>query len=171
MAKDVPSPVHATTSSCSGGNIERSNKSATDQLPGLEARDVTCCAALNGLLSMPGRADVLDRVRMGVPHRQKELARQTTPDVGFAGRQHGGAAVHARIAQLEVDDALTLIVIRLAKSVRTAGRMRASKRVWKLRRVEEGLDEKCVDALKCERWECWCWSWCSRETRKTRVAQ
>jgi len=36
-----------------------------DQVAGLEARGVTCCAALNGLLSMPERADVLDRVRLG----------------------------------------------------------------------------------------------------------
>ena len=36
-----------------------------DQVAGLEARGITCGAALNGLLSMPERADVLDRVRMG----------------------------------------------------------------------------------------------------------
>ena len=36
-----------------------------DQVAGLEARGVTACAALNGLLSMPERADVLDRVRLG----------------------------------------------------------------------------------------------------------
>jgi ATP-dependent DNA helicase RecQ len=36
-----------------------------DQVAGLEARGISCCAALNGLLSMPERADVLDRVRMG----------------------------------------------------------------------------------------------------------
>ena len=36
-----------------------------DQMAGLEARGVTACAALNGLLSMPERADVLDRVRLG----------------------------------------------------------------------------------------------------------
>lgn len=36
-----------------------------DQVEGLEARGITCCAALNGLLSMPERADVLDRVRLG----------------------------------------------------------------------------------------------------------
>jgi ATP-dependent DNA helicase RecQ len=36
-----------------------------DQVTGLEARGVTACAALNGLLSMPERADVLDRVRLG----------------------------------------------------------------------------------------------------------
>jgi ATP-dependent DNA helicase RecQ len=36
-----------------------------DQVAGLEARGMTCCAALNGLLSMPERSDVLDRVRMG----------------------------------------------------------------------------------------------------------
>lgn len=36
-----------------------------DQVSGLEARGITCCAALNSLLSMPERADVLDRVRLG----------------------------------------------------------------------------------------------------------
>jgi ATP-dependent DNA helicase RecQ len=36
-----------------------------DQVAGLEARGVTCCAAVNGLLSMPERADVLDRIRLG----------------------------------------------------------------------------------------------------------
>ena len=36
-----------------------------DQMAGLEAREITACAALNGLLSMPERADVLDRVRLG----------------------------------------------------------------------------------------------------------
>lgn len=36
-----------------------------DQVSGLEAKGITCCAAVNGLLSMPERADVLDRVRLG----------------------------------------------------------------------------------------------------------
>ncbi|MBI4757068.1 MAG: DEAD/DEAH box helicase, partial [Betaproteobacteria bacterium] len=36
-----------------------------DQVAGLEARGITACAALNGLLSMPERADVLERVRLG----------------------------------------------------------------------------------------------------------
>jgi ATP-dependent DNA helicase RecQ len=36
-----------------------------DQVTGLEARGITCAAAVNGLLSMPERADVLDRVRLG----------------------------------------------------------------------------------------------------------
>jgi ATP-dependent DNA helicase RecQ len=36
-----------------------------DQVAGLEARGVSSCAALNGLLSMPERADVLDRLRLG----------------------------------------------------------------------------------------------------------
>jgi len=36
-----------------------------DQVAGLEARGITACAALNGLLSMPERTDVLDRVRLG----------------------------------------------------------------------------------------------------------
>lgn len=37
----------------------------SDQVAGLEARNIRSCAALNGLLSMPERADVLDRVRLG----------------------------------------------------------------------------------------------------------
>ncbi len=36
-----------------------------DQVAGLEAKGISSCAALNGLLSMPERADVLDRVRLG----------------------------------------------------------------------------------------------------------
>jgi len=36
-----------------------------DQVAGLEARGIASCAALNGLLSMPERSDVLDRVRLG----------------------------------------------------------------------------------------------------------
>ena len=36
-----------------------------DQVAGLEAIGVSCCAALNGLLSMPERADVLEKVRLG----------------------------------------------------------------------------------------------------------
>jgi ATP-dependent DNA helicase RecQ len=36
-----------------------------DQVAGLHARGISSCAAVNGLLSMPERADVLDRVRLG----------------------------------------------------------------------------------------------------------
>ena len=36
-----------------------------DQVTGLEARGITCSAAINGLLSMPERTDVLERVRLG----------------------------------------------------------------------------------------------------------
>lgn len=36
-----------------------------DQVAGLEARGVTSCVAINGLLSMPERADALSRVRLG----------------------------------------------------------------------------------------------------------
>ncbi|MBI4193951.1 MAG: RecQ family ATP-dependent DNA helicase [Betaproteobacteria bacterium] len=36
-----------------------------DQVEGLEKRGISCCKAINGLLSMPERADVLDRVRLG----------------------------------------------------------------------------------------------------------
>lgn len=36
-----------------------------DQVSGLQAHGITSCAAVNGLLSMPERADVLDRVRLG----------------------------------------------------------------------------------------------------------
>ena len=37
----------------------------SDQVAGLEGKGITSCAALNGLLSMPERSDVLDRVRLG----------------------------------------------------------------------------------------------------------
>jgi ATP-dependent DNA helicase RecQ len=36
-----------------------------DQVAGLEARGVSSCVSINGLLSMPERADALDRVRLG----------------------------------------------------------------------------------------------------------
>jgi len=36
-----------------------------DQVNGLEARGITCSAAVNGLLSMPERSAVLERVRLG----------------------------------------------------------------------------------------------------------
>ena len=36
-----------------------------DQVAGLEARGISSCVAVNGLLSMPERADVLERVRLG----------------------------------------------------------------------------------------------------------
>lgn len=36
-----------------------------DQVAGLESRGISCCAAVNGLLSMPERADALDRIRLG----------------------------------------------------------------------------------------------------------
>ena len=36
-----------------------------DQVAGLEAQGIGCCATINGLLSMPERADALDRVRLG----------------------------------------------------------------------------------------------------------
>lgn len=36
-----------------------------DQVKGLRQRHIDCCAAINGLLSMPERADVLERVRLG----------------------------------------------------------------------------------------------------------
>lgn len=36
-----------------------------DQVAGLEARGITTCISINGLLSMPERADALDRVRLG----------------------------------------------------------------------------------------------------------
>ncbi len=36
-----------------------------DQVAGLEASGVGCCVTINGLLSMPERADALDRVRLG----------------------------------------------------------------------------------------------------------
>ena len=36
-----------------------------DQVAGMEARGIGCCVTVNGLLSMPERADALDRVRLG----------------------------------------------------------------------------------------------------------
>ena len=36
-----------------------------DQVAGLEARGITSCVTINGLLSMPERADALDKVRLG----------------------------------------------------------------------------------------------------------
>ena len=36
-----------------------------DQVAGLEAHGIGSCVAINGLLSMPERADALDRVRLG----------------------------------------------------------------------------------------------------------
>ena len=36
-----------------------------DQVAGLEAQGIGCCVTVNGLLSMPERADALDRVRLG----------------------------------------------------------------------------------------------------------
>ena len=36
-----------------------------DQVKGLRERGIECCAAINGLLSMPERADVLERIRLG----------------------------------------------------------------------------------------------------------
>ena len=36
-----------------------------DQVAGLEARGIDCCVTINGMLSMPERADALDRVRLG----------------------------------------------------------------------------------------------------------
>ena len=36
-----------------------------DQVTGLEARGIECCVTVNGMLSMPERADALERVRLG----------------------------------------------------------------------------------------------------------
>ena len=36
-----------------------------DQMAGLEARGIECCVTVNGMLSMPERAQALDRVRLG----------------------------------------------------------------------------------------------------------
>ncbi len=36
-----------------------------DQVAGLDARGIGCCVTVNGMLSMPERADALDRVRLG----------------------------------------------------------------------------------------------------------
>ncbi|WP_290650488.1 RecQ family ATP-dependent DNA helicase [Aquisalimonas sp.] len=37
----------------------------SDQVSGLEARGIGCCVTINGMLSMPERADALQRIRMG----------------------------------------------------------------------------------------------------------
>lgn len=37
----------------------------SDQVAGLEARGISCCVTINGTLSMPERADALQRIRMG----------------------------------------------------------------------------------------------------------
>lgn len=37
----------------------------SDQVAGLEARGIGCCVTINGTLSMPERADALQRIRMG----------------------------------------------------------------------------------------------------------
>ena len=37
-----------------------------DQVAGLEAHGIGCCVSVNGLLTMPERADALDRVRLGM---------------------------------------------------------------------------------------------------------
>ena len=37
----------------------------SDQVAGLESHGIGCCVAVNGLLSLPERADALDRVRLG----------------------------------------------------------------------------------------------------------
>jgi ATP-dependent DNA helicase RecQ len=36
-----------------------------DQVTGLEAREINSCVSINGMLSMPERADAMDRVRLG----------------------------------------------------------------------------------------------------------
>ena len=36
-----------------------------DQVAGLRKQDIDCCVTINGMLSMPERADALDRVRLG----------------------------------------------------------------------------------------------------------
>ncbi|OQX05386.1 MAG: helicase [Desulfobulbaceae bacterium A2] len=36
-----------------------------DQLAGLEAKGITCCISVNGLLSLPERAEALERLRLG----------------------------------------------------------------------------------------------------------
>jgi ATP-dependent DNA helicase RecQ len=64
-----------------------------DQVAGLEARGVTCCAAINGLLSPPERADVLDRVRLGdigILMLSPEQLRNRTVRQVLAQREIGG---------------------------------------------------------------------------------
>jgi len=64
-----------------------------DQVAGMEARGIFCCAAINGLLSMPERAQVLDRIRLGgvgILLVSPEQLRNRTLRKTLAQRQIGG---------------------------------------------------------------------------------
>ena len=53
-----------------------------DQVAGLEAQGIGSCVTVNGLLSMPERADALDRVRLGdagIPSHLAGAASQRPP--------------------------------------------------------------------------------------------
>ncbi len=63
-----------------------------DQVKGLEARGINCAAAINGLLSMPERAEALDRVRLGdagILLVSPEQLRSTTLRKALAQREIG----------------------------------------------------------------------------------
>lgn len=64
-----------------------------DQVAGLKARNIMSCAAVNGLLSMPERADVLDRIRLGdisILLVSPEQLRSRTIQKVLAQREIGG---------------------------------------------------------------------------------
>ena len=60
-----------------------------DQVTGLEARGITSCVAINGLLSMPERADALDR---GAPGRRRYSFDSTGAVAEHRPAQRTGAA-------------------------------------------------------------------------------
>lgn len=65
----------------------------SDQVAGLKARNIMSCAAVNGLLSMPERADVLDRIRLGdisILLVSPEQLRNRTIQKVLAQREIGG---------------------------------------------------------------------------------
>ena len=64
-----------------------------DQVAGLEQRGIGCCVTINGLLSMPERADALDRVRLGdagILLISPEQLRSRTLRRALAQREIGG---------------------------------------------------------------------------------
>jgi ATP-dependent DNA helicase RecQ len=133
--------------------------------------------------ALRGEPSVLERAPVELAAPPPELARLherlslEDVDIGFAGRQHAGDAVHARIAKLEVGDALTLRehakkgsdpsvsyelldirgarVGKLAKAFALPKGMRCIEArvnavvVWK----REWTDQKYAEAVRCEQWE------------------
>lgn len=127
--------------------------------------------------SLRGEACGLEREPVQLPVPPKELARCYEKlslgdvDIGFAGRQGNGAAVHRSIAGLAVGDSLTLFrgdtawelrdaegatVGRLAKRFKAPEGMQCISAavdaviVW---RREWSADPKYADAMRCDQWE------------------